>query len=40
VVDFGPSKFTVTVGISVLLHFANATDPITLEWASASFVYG
>jgi hypothetical protein len=40
VVDFSPARFTVTVGISVLLHFANTTDQITLGWASASFLYG
>jgi len=40
VVDFSPPKWTVTVGISVLLHFANSTDQITLGWASASFLYG
>lgn len=39
-VKLNPAKWTVTVGISVLLHFANTTDQITLEWALASFTYG
>jgi hypothetical protein len=40
VVNFTPAKWTVTMGISVLVHFANTTDQITLGWASASFMYG
>ena len=39
-VDFNPGKSTVAVGVSVLLHFANTTDQITLSSAYASFTYG
>ena len=39
-VGFTPPLWAETVGISVLLRFANSTDQITLEGASASFWYG
>jgi hypothetical protein len=40
VIDLSPAKWTVTVGVSVLLHFASTADQVTLQWAAASFTCG
>lgn len=38
-IDFAQPKWVMTLGVSVLLHFANTTDQITLEGATASFTH-
>lgn len=40
VIEISPAHWMATVGVSVLLHFANTADQITLQSAAAGFTYG